>query len=734
MDDSKLIKHILLKTDEYASVISDFIDEDTAISMTSDKANIIGVFGSPNIGKTTLMNNKVKRSSDWGLHTVIVTPTINLGYMINGELNASKNFDGHKYTKLSERLIISTPDSLADLVEKFERNNIYFEMHVDEVHERIDSSELRTIAFKNVDRAISSNSCICCFMYSGTPDNIINYYNFNKVYNIHKKGKVIKNNPKVITTDSLTQETIKDCIEYAYVNHREKDGQVFVFLNDKVKHNYVEKNLDLDIFNFNTIDKSEVLLISADTKDNDDIKEMIKNKHIPLKYQIILITSSASTGIEFFLDNDATVVVFCNNYTFNINQEIQSTIRVRSSISELLFVKQEYNEVEEFNYVEYKEFFDKRYSKYKDKLNEKVEFWDTAKKIKAFKSGFNEFSKDLLIKAICYNNISVGALEESSAKEEGCSVALIYNEKTDSLEIDEALLHKYIWDEYSTLILRNTDSFIKYMKDKCTQFDFTNQEFEILRYEKIFKDAKLTDAILDILNNNTYDDDEKAKKQNEKELLIDKYRQVLSDYDLNINDKINLIIDNEKCVSSRFLHKELYDAIETLESVDTTFKALKELLKHTLSNNDRKDYYTEYIKGISTNKLNQYKDDELFKFNIITAYSFLDAKESEIKKQPKAVRELIYILKYLQKKDGSYRDVRVTKKLREELYMHLQKLGIYGKDKAFTDTIDKKMFKLLNRMFNLTEVKSENIGKKNKLDKVYKTSSLKNKLNKQINK
>ena len=161
MDDSKLIKHILLKTDEYASVISDFIDEDTAISMTSDKANIIGVFGSPNIGKTTLMNNKVKRSSDWGLHTVIVTPTINLGYMINGELNASKNFDGHKYTKLSERLIISTPDSLADLVEKFERNNIYFEMHVDEVHERIDSSELRTIAFKNVDRAISlfCNSC-----------------------------------------------------------------------------------------------------------------------------------------------------------------------------------------------------------------------------------------------------------------------------------------------------------------------------------------------------------------------------------------------------------------------------------------------------------------------------------------------------------------------------------------------------------------------------------------------
>ena len=49
------------------------------------------------------------------------------------------------------------------------------------------------------------------------------------------------------------------------------------------------------------------------------------------------------------------------------------------------------------------------------------------------------FLRIYLLKLYAYNNISVGALEESSAKEEGCSVALIYNEKTDSLEIDEAL-------------------------------------------------------------------------------------------------------------------------------------------------------------------------------------------------------------------------------------------------------------------------------------------------------
>lgn len=728
MDDSKLIKHIVLETDEYASAISDLIDEDTAISMTLDKANLIGVFGSPNIGKTTLMSNKVKRSTDWGLHTIIVTPTINLGYMMCEGLNASKNFDGHKYTKLSERIIISTPDGLGDIVKSFEENSIYFEMHVDEVHERIDSAELRAIAFKNIDTAILSKNCICCFMYSGTPDNIINYYNFTKIYKIHKKGKIIRNNPKVITTESLTEASVKDCIEYAYVNHRKKNGQVFVFLNDKVKHDYVEKKLDLDIFNFNNIDKSEVLLISADTKDDDAIKEMIKNKHIPLQYQIILITSSASAGIEFFLDNEATVMVFCNNYTFNINQEIQSTIRVRSGIYELLLVKQEYNQIEKFEYVEYNEFFSEKYNEYKNKLNGKIEVWNTLKNIQSFKNSFNEYSKDLIINAICYSNVDTGALEEGVSKDEGYSIALIYDKDTDTLNIDEVLLHKYIWDEYAGLILRSTESFIKCMKSKCTQFDFSNQEFEVLRYEEIFKDAKLTEAILDILEDNSCSDSEKTIKDNERDSLIDKSRLILKDYDLDINSKISLIIDGEKAVSSRFLHKELYDALEVLSNTDTTFKALKELLKATLDDKCIKNYYSEYIKGVSTNKLNQYKEDEQFKVRIITAYSLLNAKSNEIKKQPKAVRELIYILKYFQKKDGSYRDVRVTKKLREELYLHLQKLGIYSKDKTFTDTIDKKMFKLLNRIFNLTEVKSESIGKKNKFDKIYKTTSLKNKI------
>ena len=48
----------------------------------------------------------------------------------------------------------------------------------------------------------------------------------------------------------------------------------------------------------------------------------------------------------------------------------------------------------------------------------------------------------------------------------------------------------------------------------------------------------------------------------------------------------------------------------------------------------------------------------------------------------------------------------------------------------FTDETDKKMFELLNKMYNLTEVKRES-NKKSKLDKVYRITSLKIKYNKQ---
>ena len=730
--DSKLISHITLQDDEYASVISDDMDFDTIKSISEEK-QIVGIFGSPSIGKSTLMSGKAERTVDLGLHVVIVSPTINLNYMLNEGLNGAgaMNFDGYKYKNLGKQLVVTTPDGLGNLVKEFEEKGIFFELHVDEIHERIDSSKTRNLAYKNVDKAIISKNCTVAFLYTGTPDSVKNYYSFTKVYQIHKKGKKIEKNPKVITIESITETAIKDCIEYAYIKHRTDDGQVFVFLNDKVKHNYVEKNLDLDIFNFNNIDKSKVLLISADTKDNNDIKEMIKNKHIPLEYQIILITSSASAGIEFFLEKKATVMVFCNNYTFNINQEVQSTIRVRSDIHELLFVKPEYNEVEKTKYIEYDKFFDMKINEYTELLKRKIRFWNNIKNDEYMKMDCSEFSKELLAKAICFTDMEHGALEEKPVKNEGCSVALVYNVDEDVLEIDEALLHKYIWDEYARVILRNTNNFIECMRNQCTQFDFENQNFDILKYEELFSKDPMMEAIMEVLNIEDVSlSIENTKKKQDKELFIKELKDNLEQYELSVKEKIKLILRNDEHLPNRTIHKDLYNTIEILESTDKTFKALKELLLRTTSESSKEQYYIEYIQGATTNRLNKYKQNEIFKVSMYRAYSLIDKNDlEEIKKQPVAVRELIYIMLYLRRKDGSYRDVRVTKNMREKLFIHLQTLNLY-KNKMFTDETDKKMFELLNKMYNLTEVKRES-NKKSKLDKVYRITSLKIKYNKQ---
>lgn len=710
--DSKPISCVTtLQDNEYASVIAHSLDEDTIKAITENKRQLVGVFSPPNSGKSTLLNHKVKRTSDVGLHIVVVTPTINLNDMLDSVLNGAKNYNGNKYTDISKRVVVTTPEGLENVLETLEKNNLYFEIHVDEIHERIDSAENR-ISFDNIDKAIVSKFCTTAFMYTGTPDSIRNYYNFDKVYNIIKKGKRIKNNPKVINLDKMSNEYIKDCIEYAYMNYREKDGQIFAFLNDKTKHSYIDETIDFDIFKSpdSTLEDSEILYISSKTKDDEYIKEMIKNKYIPGKYKIIIVTSSASAGIEFYLDNPATVMVFCDSYTFNIRQEVQSTVRVRSDINELIFAKsQQKNEKD--SYIEYDKFFELKMCQYREYLEQKIEFWEEFKKLKFIRNRGVK-TKEQLGQIM---NIGFDDYEE----EAGCSVALIYNAESDEFEIKDSLLHKYIADEYANLMLNNTNNFIKTMKAQCTQFDFENQEFEVINYNDLFKKDELSKVIEDMLV--TKDTSEQEQKKREKEVIIRESKSKLREYDMPIENKINIIVKTDDNLPSNVLHSELYNAVELLEKHDSIFRALRDLL--ILSPN--KKYYEEYIKGATAYKLNKYKTDEKIKAQIYVAYNLVDKKDfNAIKKLPKAVREKCYTLLFYEKSDGTYKDVRLTKKSRSELLIHLQKFGLYTTEK-FTDEINEKLFNLTNEIFKTSEIKSENKGKKSKFDKSYKINSLK---------
>ena len=89
----------------------------------------------------------------------------------------------------------------------------------------------------------------------------------------------------------------KDILEYSYLNFRNQKGQVFAFINDKKKHSYIEDNLDTEIFKYDN--STDILYISAKTKDTKVVRDIIETKKVPDKYRMIIVTSSASTGIEF---------------------------------------------------------------------------------------------------------------------------------------------------------------------------------------------------------------------------------------------------------------------------------------------------------------------------------------------------------------------------------------------------------------------------------------------------
>ena len=111
---------------------------------------------------------------------------------------------------------------------------------------------------------------------------------------------------------------------------------------------------------------------------------------------------------------------------------------------------------------------------------------------------------------------------------------------------------------------------------------------------------------------------------------------------------------------------------------------------------------------------------------VYTAYYLEEEKDlRQIKKHPKDVQKIYHILKFFEKKNKTYKDARLTKNSRYKLFAHLQTQNIYTKQTEFTDEIDDKLFEFIKQLFNITEIKSENKAKKDKLEKNYKINSLK---------
>lgn len=695
-----------LQANEYVSLICDDLDKDLITSIEMNKCQLIGVFSPPSTGKTTMINDRAKRNCDIGIYTIVVSPTILLNDKINSVLDGAKNFDGVKFEDATKQIIVATPEGLENVISILEKNNLYFVIEIDEVHERIDSANTRP-KFVNIDKALESKYCLLATMYTGTPDAIEKFYPFTKIYRINKKGKAITNNPKIINVDSVTDKSVKDILEYSYLNFRNDKGQIFAFINDKKKHLYLEDNLDTEIFKHDN--SSDILYISANTKESSLVREIIRTKKVPEQYRMIIVTSSASTGIEFELNNPATVLAFCNNYTFNIRQEVQSTIRVRTDIDNLIFVKP--SDKGNAQSVDYDIFFNEKMNKYIELLNSKIVFWESFKD-NAYIKSHGALTKERFLKLMVFAND-----DEDYEIEEFCSKALVYDAENDTFKIDMALLHKYISDEYADMVLKNTEFFIDTMKKQCSHFDLKKSEFEVLNYNDLFINNHMLEAIQEVLEplpNNTDNLKENSNEEDTKSIIKNK-KDKLKECETSLDNIINIILE-EGVAPSRSLHKEAYILLEDLKATDSTYKALEELLIVTTNQEDRRMYIEKYLDCETTTKINSYKKEEIRKTQMPTVYKLVEENNmKEIKKQPSAVKEKCYILKFYKKGTDSrypYRKVTVNNNTQKELFSYLQTQGLY-KDKEFTSTTEKKLLKSLDDLFIFESSKSKSKSKSN---------------------
>ena len=289
-------------------------------------------------------------------------------------------------------------------------------------------------------------------------------------------------------------------------------------------------------------------------------------------------------------------MVFCHQYTFNIRQEVQSTVRVRTDVENLIFIKDK-DKTKKYEYITYDDFFKLKIDEYREILESKIQFWETLKNMNYIKV-YGKKTKQEIAKII-------NSGSEDFEEDEGCSVALEYNEEKDTFEIKEVLLHKYIADEYAHLILKSTDNFIECMKEQCTQFDFENQTFEVINQDDIFKDRDITKAIEQVLEPESSSATDPPSGEENKDNIKDeilKIKDRVNKYDkLTAEEKIDIVKDEKEKLPSRVLHSSFYKDIKDLETLDTTFKVFRQLL---LLTSDTK-YFNEYmIENATTYKLN----------------------------------------------------------------------------------------------------------------------------------
>lgn len=649
--------------DTFRDIIKEsFLDKNTSGTYYRAKSTIVkSMQGS---GKSTLTGILADELQSASVYSIAIVPTgLNVIHMkkhgfyaVAGKKYLAENgkgVDSNVFTKddLHHFKIATTPDSFHKILKVMKEENCLFVVHIDEIHHTAVSVCFRKI-FGELKMLSTTTNCLHIFGYTATVGPLLHLYEYDNILTYSRNQEVIEEPVITYIMDNTNSKNKAELIKRTLTTIKGKE-KLFVYLSNKTQHIEV---LDLlgDICNiYNVVEEkvsdSEVITksyikersgntihISANTKGQTEIAEIIRKGEVPDSCNLVLVTSIASCGIEFTNTYNSTVLTFCSRESFNLIDEVQFSRRNRGKIKQLLLAVP--------NVQEYWEITD--YTKYREReLTEKIKFLQHTQKMYILEkeNPFGELTvagiEDSINKSHVYERMDRLTNKYGDTKVNNVLMyyqTLSYSVDTALLEIEFDVLENIAWDSYTWNMLKNPQQFTQIYMQECEHFKFTKKP-KFVEFKDVDTDPPPKKKLKDMT------EEEKAEHKANAKLIKEEKVKLLNKIQnkYTIEDIVSALSNSINIVNN----VELYEDLDKLKELDKAkYNSVSKKINELNTFSYKVMVWNAYLKGIGLNKIfEDFKNNEekqKLVLEIIDDYYYKDKKgnysrRADLRQMPK---------------------------------------------------------------------------------------------------
>jgi len=294
--------NITLEKGVHLSNIKEFKSKDLFID------NGVNLLDSPtNSGKSHYVLNNYINNIESDEYIILIAPTLVLVDDLSSSIKAygfKGNFDRKELEE--KRILICVYNKLADLVKHQDDNFNLKKSHIfiDEAHNIYSSFDYRSKVMLSIDNLLfKKKQYKKLILMSGTFDNTL--IEINNIVKVNRNFKITK---KCNLIYAIKGQTLTDSCLTLVEDYYKQDNNRLQIIYQKSKQKLKDYALTLENKGI------KCLVLSADTKLNEEVQGLLKNNYVDDDIKVLLMTNIGEEGISILNQN-----LYCTHTVGKIN-------------------------------------------------------------------------------------------------------------------------------------------------------------------------------------------------------------------------------------------------------------------------------------------------------------------------------------------------------------------------------------------------------------------------------